>query len=266
MPGANAHISSFLINIFDIYGLTQLIREPTRVTLVSSTLIDLYIKNSPEKVSKSGVIHLGISYHSLVFLTRKVHYDRNGLRTIETRQFKHFDSNRFLRDLNHMPWDNVGLYSDLNDVWREWKKMFLTCLGKRAPLKLKRVRKKRCPWSTCDVLCKTRRRDFLKKKAVSSNDSVAWDQYKRARNRANNAVKLAKKLYVSDNLEANRGNLRKTWNTVNGITSRNSGKTSNILEIKADNKVVSNLEDIAETINEHFTNMAQVLAEIIFLP
>ena len=123
--------------------------------------------------------------------------------------------------------------------------MFLTCVDKHAPLKLKRVCKKRCPWVTGDVLYKTRRRDFLKKKAVSSNDSAAWDQYKRARNRANNAIKLAKKLYVSDNLEANKGNLRKTWNTINEITSRNSGKTSSILEIKADNKVVSNPEDIA---------------------
>ena len=143
------------------------------------------------------------------------------------------------------------------------EKMFLTCVDKHATLTLKRVRKKRCPWITGDILCKTRRRDFLKKKAVSSNDSAAWDQYKRARNRENNAIKLAKKQYVSDNLEANKGNLRKTWNTINELTSRNSGKTSNILEIKADNKVVSNPEDIAETIIEHFTSIAQVLAEDI---
>ena len=38
---------------------------------------------------------------------------------------------------------------------------------------------------------------------------------------------------------------------------------SNILEIKADNKIVSNPVDIAETINKHFTHIAQVLAEDI---
>ena len=51
--------------------------------------------------------------------------------------------------------------------------------------------------------------------------------------------------------------------SLNKLTSRHSGKTSNILEIKADNKIVSNLVDIAETINEHFTNISQVLAEDI---
>jgi len=62
--------------MFDIYGLTQLLTEPTRVTLLSKTLIDLCITNSPEKVSNSGVIHHGISDHSLVFMTRKTHHDR----------------------------------------------------------------------------------------------------------------------------------------------------------------------------------------------
>ena len=73
---ANARISYFLRNIFDVYGLNQLIREPTRVTSASNILIDLCITNSPERVTKSGVIHLGISDHSIVFLTRKAHHDR----------------------------------------------------------------------------------------------------------------------------------------------------------------------------------------------
>ena len=119
-----------------------------------------------------------------------------------------------------MPWANVDAHSDPNDMWREWKEMFLSCVDKHEPVKSKRVRNKRCPWITGDLLCKTRR-DFLKRKAIFSNDSAAWDQYKWARNQSNNAInqsnnaiKLAKKIYVSDNLETNKGNLRKTWNLI----------------------------------------------------
>ena len=64
--------SSHLLNIIDIYGLTQLITEPTRVTQYSSTLIDLCLTNSPDKISKSGVINIGISDHSAIYLTPKV--------------------------------------------------------------------------------------------------------------------------------------------------------------------------------------------------
>ena len=46
--------SSHLLNIVDIYGLTHLITEPVRVTQYSSTLIDLCLTNSPDKISESG--------------------------------------------------------------------------------------------------------------------------------------------------------------------------------------------------------------------
>ena len=65
LPEAFANNSSYLTSIFDIYGLSQLITEPTRVTPTSKTLIGLCITNSPEKVTNSGVIHLGISDRSL---------------------------------------------------------------------------------------------------------------------------------------------------------------------------------------------------------
>ena len=88
--GSN-HNSSTLTNILDIYGLSQLISEPTRITPTSSTLIDLCITSSPEKISKAGVAHLGISDHSLVFMTLKICYERTSShRTIETRAFKNF--------------------------------------------------------------------------------------------------------------------------------------------------------------------------------
>ena len=249
-PEASVHFSSHLKNISDIYGLSQLITEPTRVTLASKTLIDLCITNSPEKVSNSGVIHLGISDH-------KVHHDRFCPRTIEMRQFKYFQKNKFLNDLEQMPWSNVDLCSDPNDMWHEWKKkMFVSCMDKHAPRKLKRISKKRAPWITKGLLNKMHRRDLIKKKAISSNDHDMWEQFKCARNQANNAIKQTKKRYFSDNLKVSKGNPRKTWNLINELTSRNT-----ILELQVDNTTISSPGDMAEALNDHFTTIGQVLAQ-----
>ena len=51
--------------------LDQLINEPTRVTKTSATLIDLFFTNRLENISQSGVVHLGISDHSLIYAVRK---------------------------------------------------------------------------------------------------------------------------------------------------------------------------------------------------
>ena len=89
--------SSHLLNIIDIYGLPQLITEPTRVTQYSSTLIDLCLTNSPDKISKSGVINIGISDHSAVYLICKVaHLRSNMYKTVEVRQLKNLNAAEFL--------------------------------------------------------------------------------------------------------------------------------------------------------------------------
>ena len=140
------------------------------------------------------------------------------------KQFKHFQKNKFLSDLEQMPWSNVDLYSDPNDMWHEWKQMFVSCMDKHTPHKLKRISKKRAPWITKGLLNKMHRRDLIEKKAISSNDHDMWEQFKCARNQANNAIKQAKKRYFSDNLKVSKGNPRKTWNLINELTSRNTSK------------------------------------------
>ena len=89
------------------------------------------------------------------------------------------------------------------DVYR--KKCFLAASINTHHLNPKVFGKKRSPWVTRELLSKISKRDFVKKKAISSNNPAIWDQFRCARNQANNAIKFAEKLYVSDNLEANKG-------------------------------------------------------------
>ena len=64
-----------LTNIADIYGLHQLIKEPNRITDKAPALIDLIYTNCPERFVCSGVAHVSISDHSLVYVYRKITID-----------------------------------------------------------------------------------------------------------------------------------------------------------------------------------------------
>ena len=55
-------------------SLEQIITRPTRVTDQSATIIDHMLTNSPDKVSPSGVIDLGLSDHDLIYYTRRHPY------------------------------------------------------------------------------------------------------------------------------------------------------------------------------------------------
>ena len=79
-------------------------------------------------------------------------------------------------------------------------------IDKYAPLKSKRAGNKKSPWITDQLPHEMHKRNFLRKKAILGGDSLAWDQYKCARNHTNNEIKKAKRKYFTDNLESSKSN------------------------------------------------------------
>ena len=59
-----------LVQIYNTYGLQQIIKEATRTTSDTQTLIDHIVTNKPDKVADSGVIPCGISDHDLIYIIR----------------------------------------------------------------------------------------------------------------------------------------------------------------------------------------------------
>ena len=106
------------------------------------------------------------------------------------------------------------------------------------------------------------KRDFLKKKAASTNDPSIWKQFKDARNKANNSVKKAKRKYFSENLDGNKSDPLKTWPLINELQSRQS-KSTKVSQVKTGNQVNTSPSDIAEALNYYFTSIGQSLAQEI---
>lgn len=96
--------------INSIHGMIQInTNEYTRITNVTSTLVDHMVTNCPDKVSLSGVIHNGLSDHSMSFLVWKIHYNISNYnpRYITYRKSKGVDMMAFITDLESQNWTNV---------------------------------------------------------------------------------------------------------------------------------------------------------------
>ena len=260
MPDVNANNTNKLKDIFSTFGLEQLITEPTRVTANSSTLIDLCVTNTATKIVNSGVLHLGISDHSLIYMTYKTKHERSGKRIIEIRSMKKFRKEQYLWDLEKQNWTDINLGNDPNTMWSRWKSLLMECIDRHAPLRHKRVGNKRSPWITNQLQREMRKRDYLKQKAIREGNSQVWEQFKHARNHTNNLIKKAKREYFVNNFEANKSNPKKTWNLINQLSSRSSKKSVNISEIKTGTNVINISTELAETFNLHFSTVGKNLA------
>jgi exonuclease III len=87
-----------LQTLCSLYQLSQVINEPTRVRETTTTLIDLILTNKPEIISSAGVLHLGISDHSLVYAVRKYEFPKSRPIIKEVCDFKHFSDSHFRAD------------------------------------------------------------------------------------------------------------------------------------------------------------------------
>ena len=153
----------------------QLINEPTRITEKTSTTIDLIFVNEPDKIACSGVSHVGISDHSLIYAFRKLSAGKHskGHTTISYRNFKHFDADSFRNDFSLQDCDYVKPLSDPNQMWHAWKTIFNN-VDRHAPLRTKRVRGSKAPWITTELRQHMHQRDVLKIKVIQSKNPQDW--------------------------------------------------------------------------------------------
>ena len=212
----------------------------------------------------SGVRHIGISDHSIVFAYRKlsIHGFPRGHCTITYRDFRKFNLECFRNDIASHVWDHIHNLSNPNDMWSEWKKSFLETVDKHAPLRKARVRGRSSPWITSELKKQMHERDILKIKAIKSNDPVVWAKFKRQRNIVNKAVKQAKQSYYQTSFSDHKGDPQKTWQIINELTSRKSGKSS-VKELRVNGHSVTNPTELAEEFNNHFATIGTKLASEI---
>ena len=186
----------------------------------------------------------------------------NGHLSMTYRNFRKFDRQNFRNDIMSQSWDNVYESSNPNKMWQQWKGTFLAIANKHAPLKTMRVRARSSPWITSELKDLMHSRDILKIKAIRSNDPRDWALFKKQRNLVNKQIQLAKQIYYQNSFNDHIGDSRKTWQTINELTSRKSGKTS-VTALKVNGTSITNPLEISKEFNNHFANIGPKLASEI---
>ena len=217
----------------------------------------IYVSQIILKKLASGVLPLGISDHSLIYIVRKSAYPKLTTKIIKRRNFKHFEKSDFLQELSHLDWDIIHNSGDPNEMWNIWSHLFTSIVDKHAPIRETRIGKKRSPWITQSLLRKMRSRDFLRKKFEHTKDITIWNLYKKSRNEVNNLLKQSKRDYFRSNLDSAKNDPKKTWKLINQHTSRSDNKCSNINKVEVNGVEISDTCKIAEAFNTHFTEIGE---------
>lgn len=97
--------SKQIISFLNKYNLNQIVSSPTRVTNISSTLIDYIVTSNNDIIHETDVLKMeDISDHALVSCKLKIIKEKCKPKIVTNRDYRNFNYNHFLHDLHSINW------------------------------------------------------------------------------------------------------------------------------------------------------------------
>ena len=241
----------------------NVISNPTRVTQLTKSTIDLAIVNNPSKVSNSGVLDLSIADHKTIFVTYKMKTKSPGSSIKGVRNYRGLYEKSLQKDLHDVPWWVTSLFDDIDDVTHTWELIFKDVLDTHIPTRTAKIRKKNLPWVTGEIRKEMNKRyKLLRKCDGTSNTSAFWEEYKRTRNKVTGMLREAESTFWLNQFKKAK-NAKDFWNTVTEVMNSHHKKHKQIgpMQHSSSSELITSNTGKAELINDFFVNIGKNLAD-----
>ena len=247
-------ISNFFLTI----GMYQLIRENTRVTDTSTSIIDHAYVSHPNEIRQVKVHKLGWSDHFPICLVFKRRFTVKQEHFYLTyRSFKHFNEAKFLNDLSTSSWNTIESSRDDNDVdymLDLWYQLFFKVVDKHLPINKRRVKYPTQPeWLSEEILNAMKIRDGF----ALSRDIPQWRLWK---NKVTKLITDAKTSHYTALLSTCKSDPKGFWKILNDLIPKKSSPAPPSVII--DDNAVSEPMLIAEEFNDYFSNLPSQFQQV----
>jgi hypothetical protein len=266
LDSKNVHgLKKAVINFCNMFSLKQMIKEATRVSQYSNSLLDLIFVSDHHKISQSGVINVGLSDHCLIYCTRKVKKEQfKKHNSIRMRSLKNYSVENLNNKLNEVNWFDIINCDTVEVAWARFKTIFCNILDELAPVKSVRLKQRSEPWINSEILELIRERDKSFQKFKKHGDNINYTNFTKLRNKVQSKIRHAKKQYYINKIDEHKHEPKKLWNTIKtlGTAKTTKAKASNIgLEINGE--INFDKTCVGEKFNNFFTTIASKLVDQI---
>ena len=220
--------------------------ECTRITNESASLIDHMSTNSIEMIKSHGVIHNGVSDHSMSYLIWKAHQVHSGVKYVTYRKSKGVDIDTFKADLSKQNWVEVEEENCIDESTCKFEKLLFEVVNKHMPVKTKRVRKTQSPWLNETIFKLMKERDLLKSKAIKTKNKSIWKDYRVLKNKVTSLITKSKRKYFTEQLTKDQSR-NNSWKTLSSVLPKKCSSSQ---------PPPSQCQSMANEFNHHFANVA----------
>ncbi|XP_071941115.1 uncharacterized protein [Antedon mediterranea] len=242
------------------HGMDQIIKEPSRITSTSSTLIDHILCNNKHTITHSGILKYGLSDHFITFCIRKKsHAKLNEHKYAEFRSLKNYTPELLNFTLSeNIDWSNVYNSNEVNSAFNNFHQYLITTLiDKIAPMKRIRIKSRTEEWMTGDILSLLREPDRLLKRFTNNKTHLdIYEDYVKIRNLVQTSIKNTKADFIKNKILENKAKPKELWRTLKHLSYSNKNISDAKIVLKNGD---STIKGIATEFNRFFTHVAQDL-------
>ncbi|XP_077994315.1 uncharacterized protein LOC144448040 [Glandiceps talaboti] len=254
-----------LLNSYNFY---QIINTATRITDNTSTIIDHCLTNITNYFINCGTLQSDITDHYPIFCI--INHLKHILKPANSAQilnFKNYNPDAFLSDLNATSWQPVYDCTDPNIAYEAFYNIFYNIVSNHVHTKTARhsnsIRK---PWLSNGILKSVRTKHRLFTKMKNNPHNVNYKlKYKKYRNILTKLLKSVKKRYYFNKFRWAQGNINKTWQVINEVLNKSTNKLypRKLISTTPNNDPLTESSDIANEFNDFFTSIGPSLASNI---
>nr|CAI5824394.1 unnamed protein product [Callosobruchus analis] len=193
----STHATNLFSNLLDSSGLIQVIKEPTRVTKNSATLLDFILISDNISISKVGSVPCyHISDHELVYVDVSVSRNKavNNMKTY--RDIKNMNLSVLYDELQSIPWRNVYDIDNIDGKVEFFNENITILMDRHAPLRTCNFTKPHKPWITSNIKMLIKLQDKALVKFKRTRSAADWERYKELKNHITFLIRSEKKAYL----------------------------------------------------------------------
>ena len=240
---------NLLESLLASFNLYSTITFPTRVTINSSTLIDIDIDINNFKFSVFPLIN-SISDHDAQIIELSNVYNTNPKTHLTfSRKIDCNSTRSFIEDLSHENWEEIFLDENIDKIFNKFLDTYLKVFNANFPVVIRKEFTNTNHWITSGIRtsCINKRSLYLTYR--NSKDPIHKAQYKEYCNILSSVIRAAKKMHYGSLIQQSTNKVKTTWRIIKShLNNKTNSNTNNLSDI-------NNNQNIANAFNSYFASI-----------
>ena len=242
-------------------GLLHSITKPTRDVGNSVSLLDnIFVSNYIPFTS--GTLFWDISDHYPVFtFLNDILRNEHQVETIRFRLLKDDNIDNFVRELSNHDFTDVLDCTDIDEAIDLFDLKVTELLNQHCPIITKQItwKDRSKPWVNSHLKHLIEKRHSYYEKL--KRNRVTPEFYRIFRNYVSKKLTDSKLEFFSRQLNQVKGNMKRTWNIINGLIKPNKNrKIPNIKSLLINNQQIFGNDQICNSLNQHFSTIGSSIS------